>query len=253
MPRGAEGSLTCARFTCVSKLLYRRGGFPLSAFFSLNFVLSSPLASISLAIGRCRVELFHADPLRRSSVMSFAGHEDRFNRRRRRCRCVPDVGLVEGSPAGTSALSVPSGTFICGPVPQSEPAAASSSPSLRISVDGNDPTQTFTSGSKFVIHFDTDAAVADVVAWKVADYSGTIHAAGSIDVPSGVTDSSLTCSSTVFGYFAVSAGLGQFGRHPAATRKPPGRLFILWCAAQRGGLPAATRRAARRQTVRTSG
>ena len=133
------------------------------------------------------------------------------------------LGFVEGSPAGTSALSVPSGTFICGPVQKSTQAAASSSPSLRISVDGNDPTQTFTSGSKFVIHFDTDAAVADVVAWKVADYSGTIHAAGSIDVPSGVTDSSLTCSSTVFGYFAVSAQLVSSGAtQPQQGSRPAG-------------------------------
>ncbi len=139
------------------------------------------------------------------------------------CTLITILASVDESSAGSPAVNVATGTFSCDAVQKNTQAAAPSVPSLGIAVDGNDPTQTFTSGSKFIIHFEAESAIADVIAWKVADYSGTIHASGSIDVPPGETAASLACSSTMFGYFAVSAELlGSGATQPQQGSRPAG-------------------------------
>jgi hypothetical protein len=99
----------------------------------------------------------------------------------------------------------------------------STSSSLGITLDGNDLTQTFTSGSKFTVKFLAEAKNADAIAWQIADYTGKSLASGSINVPQGSTTASVTCSSTLAGYFAVSAKLQNSGAtQPQLGSRPAG-------------------------------
>jgi hypothetical protein len=62
-----------------------------------------------------------------------------------------------------------------------------------------------------------------VIAWQIADYTGKVHASGSIDVSTGATTASVSCSSTISGYFAVSARLKTSGAtEPQQGSRPEG-------------------------------
>jgi hypothetical protein len=98
----------------------------------------------------------------------------------------------------------------------------SGSPGLDIALSGNDLTQTYTSGSTFTIQFSAKAAKPDVLVWQINDYSGATVTSGTISVSTGATAASLSCSSTIAGYFAISAqlqnaaaALPQKGSRPA--------------------------------------
>jgi len=63
---------------------------------------------------------------------------------------------------------------------------------------------------------------ADVLTWLIGDYSGAVLKTGTINVPQGASVATLSCSSTLAGYFVVSAmlqksgaGLPQRGSRPA--------------------------------------
>jgi hypothetical protein len=125
--------------------------------------------------------------------------------------------------AGVSAAvtTVPAENFSCGAATKTEKAGAPSGTSIGIAFVGNDPTQTFTWGSKFSVQFDAISKIADVVDWTIADYTGKVHASGAISVVEGTTTASITCSSTISGYFAVSAKLSKSGVIPAAQGSRP--------------------------------
>lgn len=90
-------------------------------------------------------------------------------------------------------------------------------------LSGNDLTQTFTSGSTFAVKFQSNSQSTDVLAWQILDYTGTAVASGSINVPQGSTNSTLSCSSTLAGYFAVSAKLQKSGAtEPETGSRPAG-------------------------------
>lgn len=95
--------------------------------------------------------------------------------------------------------------------------------SLRIYLSGNDLTQTFTTGSGFAVYIEAASRTSDVLDWQIADYTGTSLASGSISVPQGSTLSTLVCSSSISGYFAVSARLQSSGAtEPWAGSRPAG-------------------------------
>ncbi len=118
---------------------------------------------------------------------------------------------------------MPSGSFGCGSATRTAPTGSPSGPSLRITLQGNDPTQTYTAGSTFSVKFQTESKAADVIAWQIADYTGKVAASGSIDVSAGATTASVSCSSTISGYFAVSAKLKNSGAtEPQQGSRPEG-------------------------------
>jgi hypothetical protein len=126
---------------------------------------------------------------------------------------------------GTSAyaVTVPAGTFACGGVAKTLKTGAPKSSTLGIVLSGDDLTETFTPGSKFTVKFDAVSKTADTLAWHIADYKGTIHASGSFAVSEGTTTASMTCSSTIAGYFAVSAKLSKSGAtEPQQGSRPAG-------------------------------
>jgi hypothetical protein len=129
----------------------------------------------------------------------------------------------ESALASTSATTIPAQTFTCGAATKTLKSGAPKSSSLGIALDGNDLTQMFTSGSKFTIKFDAVSTTADTLAWHIADYTGKVHASGTIAVSEGTTTASLTCSSTISGYFAVSAKLDKSGAtEPQQGSRPAG-------------------------------
>src|SRR5271155_1685862 len=72
--------------------------------------------------------------------------------------------------SGTSAGAAPtpnatSATLSCGSPQLTAGAPAADSPSLDIALDGNDKTQTFTSGSVFTIAFNSVAPIPDILNW----------------------------------------------------------------------------------------
>jgi hypothetical protein len=69
----------------------------------------------------------------------------------------------------------------------------------------------FASGANFPLAFTTNAGNADTLNWSIADTTGRVAASGSFDVPGGASQTTLTCKSTLAGYFAVSASLKTAG------------------------------------------
>jgi hypothetical protein len=121
-------------------------------------------------------------------------------------------------------------------------------------------SQTYTAGSTFTIKFAAAAANADTLQWQIADYTGTAVASGSSSVPKGSSTVSLSCSSTLAGYFAVSAklqnagstlpetgsrpaGIATFGVLPNVADLVPAAGAVL--DRRRIGLPAAGQRESR--------
>jgi hypothetical protein len=94
---------------------------------------------------------------------------------------------------------------------------------LDIALSGNDLTQTYTAGSTFTIQFSAKTAKPDVLVWQINDYSGATVNSGTISVPMGATAASLSCSSTIAGYFAISAQLQNAGAAlPQKGSRPAG-------------------------------
>ena len=130
------------------------------------------------------------------------------------------LGCAEAG-VSAAATTVPAENFSCGAATKTEKAGAPSGTSIGIAFTGNDPTQTFTWGSKFTVKFNAVSKLTDAVDWKIADYAGNVHASGAISVIEGTTSATITCSSTISGYFAVSAKLSKSGVIPAAQGSRP--------------------------------
>ena len=121
----------------------------------------------------------------------------------------------------SAATTIPAENFTCGAATKAEQAGAPSGTSIGIAFTGNDPTQTFTWGSSFTVKLSTVSKLADTLDWSIADYAGRVHASGAISVIEGTTTASMVCSSTISGYFAVSARLVKSGVVPAPQGSRP--------------------------------
>jgi hypothetical protein len=135
------------------------------------------------------------------------------------------VAMVLGCAAGTTAgaTAIPALWVSCAAPATSSKAGAPSSSSLQIGLKGDDPTQTYTLGSKFTVSFTVESATADQLVWQIATYVGHVHASGTIAVPAGATTVNMTCASTLAGYFSVSAQLKKSGAtQPWQGSRPAG-------------------------------
>ena len=121
----------------------------------------------------------------------------------------------------SAATTIPAENFTCGAATKAEQAGAPSGTSIGVAFTGNDPTQTFTWGSSFTVKLSTVSKLADTLDWSIADYAGRVHASGAISVIEGTTTASMVCSSTISGYFAVSARLVKSGVVPAPQGSRP--------------------------------
>ena len=131
--------------------------------------------------------------------------------------------LTPGYSALASAPAPASSPFSCTAPRQISAYGGIPPGSLRIYLSGNDLTQTFTAGSVFVVYIETATRTSDVLKWQIADYMGTALQSGSTNVPEGSTLSTLSCSSSLSGYFAVSAKLASAGAtEPQTGSRPAG-------------------------------
>ncbi len=87
----------------------------------------------------------------------------------------------------------------------------------------SDSTRLFASGSTFKVVFVTAASASDTVVWSMQDQLGNIRGSGSFAVARGARTSTLSCQSTVAGYFALTATLRRSGGTlPQAGTRPMG-------------------------------
>ncbi|RDU96134.1 hypothetical protein DWV00_25325 [Trinickia dinghuensis] len=86
---------------------------------------------------------------------------------------------------------------------------------------GSDGTRTFTLKSTFALAITTRATKSDTVSWQVLDDWNVVRASGHFPVNAGAQTVTLSCSSTLAGYFSVSASLAQAGTSLASLGTRP--------------------------------
>ncbi|ACC70386.1 hypothetical protein PPMP20_07905 [Paraburkholderia phymatum] len=128
--------------------------------------------------------------------------------------------------SGTSAANATANGNTTGTIRCASPSTASASAgSSLISADtpSSDGTRLFASGASFPLTFTTNANGADTLSWSIADTTGRVAASGSFAVPRGAATTTLTCNSTLAGYFAASGTLkAGGGMLPQAGTRPTG-------------------------------
>ena len=94
---------------------------------------------------------------------------------------------------------------------------------VRADTPSGDGTRLFQSGAAFTIALTSSAPAPDTVVWSVQDQLGNARASGSFKIPGGVQTNTLTCTSSLAGYFAISATLAKAGGQlPQAGTRPAG-------------------------------
>ncbi|SAK54962.1 hypothetical protein [Caballeronia ptereochthonis] len=96
----------------------------------------------------------------------------------------------------------------------SSPAGSSASGGdgqITVDTPSDDGSRMFPTNTKFKVAITTRAGSADTLKWSIADALGKTVASGSFAAPAVATTTTLTCSSTLAGYFAVSATLANGG------------------------------------------
>ena len=136
--------------------------------------------------------------------------------------CGGDSG--SGTSTGVAAQAVVNATALtmsCGSASAS--SAAASSNLIQADTPGSDGTRMFPSGSSFKIAFTTQATKSDTLRWQIHDNWNTLRASGSFTVAKGAKTYTLTCKSTLAGYFAISASLAsEGGQLPNSGTRPQG-------------------------------
>jgi hypothetical protein len=122
-------------------------------------------------------------------------------------------------------------------------SAAASGGSGLITVDtpNSDGTRTYPMNATIDVAITTRANPADTLQWSIADVVGKTVASGSFPVPAAATTSTLACTSTLAGYFQVSATLASAGGRVAATgTRPEGFASFGVIPDLTGTIPAVT-------------
>lgn len=82
---------------------------------------------------------------------------------------------------------------------------------IAVDTPSTDGSRMYPAGAKFQVAITTRPGSADTLKWNIADALGKTVASGSFAAPAAATKTTLTCSSTLAGYFAVSATLANHG------------------------------------------
>ena len=90
-------------------------------------------------------------------------------------------------------------------------SASGGSGQITVDTPSTDGSRMYPAAAKFPVAITTRAGSADTLKWTIADALGKTVASGSFAVPAAATKTTLTCSSTLAGYFAVSATLANRG------------------------------------------
>ncbi|WP_353554007.1 hypothetical protein [Paraburkholderia terrae] len=139
------------------------------------------------------------------------------------------AGASANSGSQTSAMSAANATAngnTTGNISCVSPSTASASaggPLISADTTSSDGTRMFASGASFPLVFTTNTSNADTLNWSINDTTGRVAASGSFAVPGGAATTTLTCNSTLAGYFAVAGSLKSGGGAlPQAGTRPTG-------------------------------
>ncbi|MET3230435.1 UNVERIFIED_ORG: hypothetical protein ABIC54_002629 [Burkholderia sp. 1263] len=110
------------------------------------------------------------------------------------------------SAAASNELKAPPGQGLRCAAPSSQARAAANGDLLEADTPG-DGTRLFAAGQPFALVFTTRPTQGDTLDWQIRDSWNAVRASGRFSVAAGSTSSTLTCASSVAGYFAVSASL----------------------------------------------
>ncbi|WP_242538478.1 hypothetical protein [Trinickia acidisoli] len=125
------------------------------------------------------------------------------------------------APASTTPIVAAGGeTLTCGQ-PSAPTSAAGTGATIEADTPGSDGTRTFALNSAFNLAITTRAAQSDTVSWQVLDDWNVVRASGHFPVNSGAQTVTLSCSSTLAGYFSVSASLVSSGTALASLGTRP--------------------------------
>ncbi|MEX3980095.1 hypothetical protein AB4Y45_14085 [Paraburkholderia sp. EG287A] len=124
--------------------------------------------------------------------------------------------------ASANAATTTRGTLHCGSAVKS--SASSSSELVSADTPTTQSGRIFASGTAFPLAFTTNAPAADTVNWSISDHLGKVVTSGSLRVTAGPVTTTLSCTSTLAGYFSVTAKLAtaggqlpELGTRPAGT------------------------------------
>ena len=137
-------------------------------------------------------------------------------------RCWYDSGMAP-APSAPSIIATPGMSTLTCSAP-SEPANATpTGAAIEADTPGSDGTRIFPNGQPFAVTLTTRARQADTLDWQIVDAWANVRASGQFNVASGPQVVSLSCVSTLAGYFAISASLSSAGTGlPTRDTRPAG-------------------------------
>lgn len=143
------------------------------------------------------------------------------------------------SAANATANGNTTGSLSC--VSPTTAGASAGGPLIAADTTSGDSTRLFASGASFPLVFTTNTSNADTLSWSIDDTTGRVAASGSFAVPRGGATTTLTCTSTLAGYFAVSGNLkAGGGALPQAGTRPTGIATFGVIPNLNGIVPAVT-------------
>jgi hypothetical protein len=138
-------------------------------------------------------------------------------------QCWYDSDLPPPAPTPPSIMATSKGSALTCSAPSDPANASPNGPAIEADTPGGDGTRMFAGGRPFVLTLTTRAASHDTLAWQIVDAWSNVRAAGQFDVASGPQTVSISCISTLAGYFAVSASLSSAGASlPMRGTRPAG-------------------------------
>jgi hypothetical protein len=100
--------------------------------------------------------------------------------------------------------------------------ASSSGGLITVDTPNSDGTRMYPIDARIDVAITTRASADDTLEWTIADVLGNTVASGDFAVPAGATTSTLACTSTLAGYFQVSATLDSAGGQVRESGTRPG-------------------------------
>ncbi|CAD6540892.1 hypothetical protein LMG28727_03840 [Paraburkholderia kirstenboschensis] len=119
------------------------------------------------------------------------------------CGAASAAAAASAAPVDIKALS---GQGLRCSAPSSQTRAASAGDLIEADTP-SDGTRLFAASKPFALVITTRAPQNDTLNWQIRDAWNVVRASGSFGVAAGATSATLSCASTVAGYFAVSASL----------------------------------------------
>jgi hypothetical protein len=163
-------------------------------------------------------------------------------------RCAVAQTAASETPAATAAkkadtssvnLQMPAGQGLRCSAPASQVRATANGDLLEADTP-SDGTRLFAATKPFALIFTTRPTQNDTLNWQIRDTWNVVRASGNFPVAAGALQSTLSCASTVAGYFAVSASLANaHGQLESRGTRPTGIATFGVLPDTSSALPAA--------------